>query len=224
MIDNVSRRLLDLFCGAGGCAVGYHRAGFTDITGVDIAPQPRYPFDFVQTDALDYLRSIIESGEVEQYDLIHASPPCQAYSVTNSLTKRDHPELIESIRELLKATGKPYVIENVSGAPLINPVLLIGTMFGLKTVRRRLFECSFDVPFRLAPPPPTQRKLGRAIQEGDFIQVVGNFSGAEYARRAMGIDWMTRTELAQAIPPTYTEWIGQQMQAAGYSRRREVGR
>src|SRR3990167_9619494 len=116
-------RLLDLFCGAGGAAVGYSRAGF-EVVGVDIAPQPRYPFEFVQDDALDYLRDFYYERTFPPFDAIHASPPCQAY--TQLGRKNGHPELIEPVRELLRATELPYVVENVVGAPLLEPIVLCG--------------------------------------------------------------------------------------------------
>ena len=128
-------KLFDCFSGAGGKAMGYHRAGF-EVVGVDIAMQKNYPFEFHQADALEYLQ---EHGH--EFDAIHASPPCQAYSVTYSLPNvGEYPELIEPIRELLISSGKPYVIENVPGAPLINPVELCGSMFGLNVIRHRRFE------------------------------------------------------------------------------------
>ena len=136
-------RLLDLFCGAGGAGMGYHRAGF-DVVGVDLNPQPRYPFEFHQADALDYAR---EHGR--EFDAIHASPPCQAYSLASRqwrIRGRKYPVLIAKTRELLNAMAKPFVIENVPGAPLINPTVLYGTMFGLMTMRPRLFETSFAIP------------------------------------------------------------------------------
>lgn len=208
-------KLLDLFSGAGGAAWGYHLAGFDDITGVDIKPQKRYPFKFVQADALEYLRGLIESGEIEEYDLVHASPPCQKYTKAQKLMNNSHPDLIEPIRQLLKQSGKPYIIENVPGSPLVNPVMLVGTMFNLMTVRERLFESNFPLiqPFECRP-RPKQVKMGRPIMEGDYIQVVGHFSNVTYAKKAMGINWMTRDELKEAIPPAYTQWIGQQLLTA----------
>jgi DNA (cytosine-5)-methyltransferase 1 len=140
-------RLLDLFCGAGGAAMGYYRAGYTEIVGVDIHPQKRYPFTFVQGDALEYL-----AAHGHEFDLIHASPPCQAYSRARMLQGNDHPDLVGPTRELLIASGKPYIIENVVGAPLINPIRLTGTMFGLLTVRPRLFESNLPIPMLLEPP------------------------------------------------------------------------
>lgn len=197
-------KLLDLYSGAGGASVGYYRAGFTDITGVDIVNQPHYPFVFVQANALPYLR---EHGY--EFDAIHASPPCQAHTQAQRIRGYSHTDLIGPTRDLLRQIGKPYIIENVPGAPLINPIQLVGTMFGLKTMRPRLFECSFEIPFMLAPPMPAKQvKMGRPPRSGEFVQVVGHFANVDYAREAMGIDWMTRNELAQAIPPAYTEYLG----------------
>jgi DNA (cytosine-5)-methyltransferase 1 len=129
-------KLLDLFCGAGGSAVGYSRAGFTEILGIDNRPQKRYPFAFRQADALEFLAGV-KPGE---FDLIHASPPCQAYTRARVLHARQHPDLVEATRTALQRTGCPYVIENVVGAPLLYPVVLCGLMFGLKVFRYRLFE------------------------------------------------------------------------------------
>lgn len=202
-------RILDLFCCAGGAGMGYHRAGF-DVVGVDIDPQPNYPFPFHQGDALKFLRA-----HGHEFDAIHASPPCQAYSETQKLQGNDHPELIPPIREALKALGLPWIIENVPGSPLIDPVELCGGMFGLHTYRHRLFETSFPLT---APAHPEhtarQTKMGRKPKDGEFIHVVGNFSGVAYAREAMDIDWMNRDEMAQAIPPAYTQFIGWQLRAA----------
>ena len=202
-------RLLDLFCGAGGAAMGYYRAGFDDITGVDIAPQPNYPFTFVLGDALEY---VTEHGA--EFDVIHASPPCQAYSMAGQQWRaegREYPDLVAETRRLLIETGKPYVIENVPGAPLINPTVLNGAMFGLLVERTRLFECSFEMPLVLLPQNKKPVKMGRPIKDGDVIQPVGHFSGIAYAKEQMEIDWMTQGELAQAIPPAYTEFIGRQI-------------
>jgi DNA (cytosine-5)-methyltransferase 1 len=203
----IEMRLLDLFCCAGGAAMGYHRAGFDEIVGVDIAPQPRYPFAFVQADALEY---VAKHGQ--EFDAIHASPPCQGYSRTQSLQGNDHPMLIEDTRKLLQATGKPYVIENVKGAPLKDTTLLVGSMFGLQTMRPRLFETNFDLPFVLAPPPHARHaEMGRKPKAGEYVHVVGHISDIAYCRDAMGIDWMNGKELSQAIPPSYTEWIGRHL-------------
>ncbi len=203
-------RLLDLFCCAGGAAMGYHRAGF-EVVGVDIRPQPHYPFEFIQADAM-----ALDQGFIAGFDAIHASPPCQAYSVTRKIanTGGNHPDLVEPTRALLKASGKPYVIENVVGAPLIDPIMLCGTMFGLKVFRHRLFETDF---FVLTPPHAqhdgsTGSSRGYSTKDSGrngYICVAGNNFIREQGAEAMGIEWMvTRQDLAQAIPPAYTEWIG----------------
>lgn len=212
-------RLLDLFSGAGGAAFGYMRAGF-HVTGVDINPQPRYRGDaFVQGDALEYV-----AAHGHEFDVIHASPPCQAHSVLGAVWRGwsdyddRHPDLVPITRQTLIATGKPYIIENVVGAPLEYPVLLCGAMFGLKVYRHRLFETSF---FMLAPwHVPHNDKcpaVGRGISPKGFISVTGDGGfgmgkgGMAYARQAMGIEWMSRKELSQAIPPAYTEYIGRHL-------------
>ena len=207
-------RLLDLFCGAGGAAMGYYRAGFTDIVGVDIKPQPNYPFEFVQGDALEYLA---EHGY--EYDVIHASPPCQAYSVTQNLHDNHYPDLVGLIREELRAINKSYVIENVPGAPLLNYVMLCGTMFGLRVIRHRLFECvppiyfgpySCNHFFRTGGDLSVYQTMD-AINAGKGITVVGKSFHLEAGKIAMGIEWMNKAELAEAIPPAYTEWIGRRI-------------
>lgn len=186
--------------------MGYHRAGF-DVVGVDIKPQPHYPFTFVQADALEFL-----GNEAEAFDAIHASPPCQKWTEAQKLQNQEHPDYIEPLRPMLKAARATYVIENVPGAPLHDPVLLDGTMFPeLHTKRPRLFETNWrlEVPFlRFKVPQP---KMGRKPKSHEWIQVVGHFSDVEEGRRAMGIDWMTQHELAEAIPPAYTEYIGRQL-------------
>lgn len=205
-------RLLDLFCGAGGAAKGYQRAGFY-VVGVDIKPQPNYCGDeFVHGDAMTVL-SFHGWDFLQTFDAVHASPPCQAYTRARKLRSREHPDLIAPVRERLAnywtSHWTPWVIENVVGAPLQNPALLCGTMFGLRVYRHRLFETSWPLPFTLHPAHHRQQvKMGRPVQEGDVIQPVGNFSGAEYARRAMDTPWMTQQDMREAIPPAYTEWIG----------------
>jgi DNA (cytosine-5)-methyltransferase 1 len=189
--------------------MGYYQAGF-DVVGVDINPQPRYPFAFIQADAL-----ALEPDFLAGFDAIHASPPCQAYSKSQRLQKRNHPDLVAPVRQMLLATGLPYIIENVPGAPLrfSQSIMLCGKMFpGLMVYRHRWFETNF-LGYAPHHPPHTEQqvKMGRRVTDGEFIQVVGNFSGVEYARKAMGIDWMTRDGLREAIPPAYTKWIGEQL-------------
>lgn len=206
-------KLLDLFCGAGGCSEGYHRAGF-DVVGVDISPQPNYPFPFIQMDALVALETL----DLSSFDAIHASPPCQAYSIclnfANSKRADEHPDLVAPTRELLKATGLPYVIENVMFAPLENPTMLCGEMFNLKIHRHRLFETSF---FFLAPRHSghlgKSGKMGYRPAGDEFVVPTGHFGGFDLAKEAMDIDWMDRQEITQAIPPAYTEFIGEQLLA-----------
>jgi len=203
-------RLLDLFSGAGGAGMGYSLAGF-DVTGVDCAPQKRYPFAFIQADALEYI-----AAHGHEYDAIHASPVCKGYSTLSALWPgRDYPDQVASVRALLQGTGKPYVIENVLGAPLQNPTELCGLMFGLRLYRHRRFETSFPLALLLHPPHHARvTKAGRPIGEGQIMTVVGHFSGVSHAQAAMGINWMSRAELSQAIPPAYTKWIGEQLLAA----------
>lgn len=191
-------RALDLFCCAGGAGMGLHQAGF-DVVGVDIEFQPNYPFKFVQADALTY--------PLDGFDFIWASPPCQAFTKAKKLQDNEHPNHIPAIRKRLQRTTKPYCIENVPGAPLKSPALLCGSMFGLGVYRHRIFESNFDIPFLLHTHSKQQVKMGRPVAEGDVIQVVGHFSNVPYARKAMGIDWMTQGELAQAIPPAYSQFI-----------------
>jgi DNA (cytosine-5)-methyltransferase 1 len=209
-------RLLDLFCGAGGAAMGYHRAGF-DVVGVDIRPQPNYPFLFWEGDALE------PEWDMESFDAIHASPPCQRHvkglAAVNVVLGRSprHRDLIAETRELLRATGLPFVIENVVGAPLENPVRLCGSSFDLAVRRHRLFESSFPL---LVPSCDHSRQNGDywtswrpngKTKRAKVVQVYGN--AAEQARwaEAMGIDWMAPDELAEAIPPAYTELVGAQL-------------
>lgn len=213
--------LLDLFCGAGGCAKGYQRAGFR-VRGVDHKLMPRYiGEEFVQADAMEYLQSLIKSGEIAEFDAIHASPPCQDYSPLKSVTRKLYPRLIDATRSLCEESGMIYVIENVEGAPLANlplfgthSITLCGTMFpGLRVYRHRRFESNINL---LAPPHPrhmvSTAKQGRPPEfDGQFVTVTGSCSGADYARRAMGIDWMSLSTLSQAIPPAYTEFIGRQL-------------
>jgi DNA (cytosine-5)-methyltransferase 1 len=202
--------LLDLFCCAGGAARGYQQAGF-HVVGVDIKPQPRYAGDeFIQGDALEY---VAEHGH--EFDAIHASPPCQGYSEMTPIKYRaDHPDMIEPTRNLLQAIGKPYVIENVEGAKLAlnNPVMLCGSMFGLPLQRHRYFEIWPEV-FALLP--PCNHSIPPILITGTTTRFGGKYEfPVDVCKVAAGIDWMTRKELDQAIPPAYTEWIGQHLMDA----------
>lgn len=208
-------KLLDLFCGAGGASMGYHLAGF-DVTGVDIKPQKHYPFEFFQDDAIEFCRK-----HGSDFDVIHSSPPCQAHTVLKFCQKNNpgydkrHIDLIPQTREVLKQIGKPYIIENVMLAPLEgNVIVLCGTYFGLKVYRHRQFETSW---FMLQIPHIAHRDnvtgAGKGKSNKGFISVTGNGGFGhgvtiEYVKMAMGIDWMTRKELSQAIPPAYTRYIG----------------
>jgi DNA (cytosine-5)-methyltransferase 1 len=199
-------RLLDLCCCQGGASRGYDRAGF-DVTGVDIDPQPRYPYEFIQADAVDYL---IWNGH--HFDAIHASPPCQAHTLAQRIQGNEHPDLIEPIRDLLVEIGVPYIIENVPGAPLIEPIELCGAMFGLETYRHRLFESNIDLEAPDHPEHTTRTtKMGRAPVEGEYMHIVGNFSGVDRARGIMDMEWANRDGLREAIPPAYTEYLGLQL-------------
>lgn len=207
-------RLLDLFCGAGGAAAGYHAAGF-EVVGVDLRPQPNYPYTFIQADALTF--------PLNGFTHIHASPPCQAYSDLQRRTGRTYPDLIAPVRQRLQDSGATYVIENVEGAPLRSPIVLCGTMFpGLRVIRHRLFECNRPIhapAHRRHPLVFTHDKRkahhGALDQSTSFVQVTGggNCTIAN-ARDAMRIHWMSKGELNEAIPPAYTEWIGRQLLSA----------
>jgi DNA (cytosine-5)-methyltransferase 1 len=197
-------KLLDLFSGAGGAGMGYHRAGF-EVVGVDNRPQKHYPFEFHQADAFDYLR---DHGH--EFDVIHASPPCQEYSRSLShLSKTKRPKLITLLRDLL--IGRVFVIENVPGSPLSNPALLCGAMFGLRTYRHRLFECSHLIMCPNHPPHTIPASRAGHYKPETFISVAGNASPIAMARKEMGCEWMDRHELCEAIPPAYTEYIGKQL-------------
>lgn len=225
--------LVDLFCGAGGIAEGYKRAGFY-VIGIDNMPQPNYAGDeFVEEDVFKYLRKLIKKGLKDRgrkVSAFHASPPCQAWSDLQRVTKNIYPKLIAPTRKLLLKTGLPYIIENVEGAPLIEPTLLCGTMFkGLRVIRHRLFEtnwtlrtptCTEHPTVGVAAPHPLvfthdKRKAhyGMLDQDVSFVQVTGGGNATIANKRdAMGIDWpMTNIEVNEAVPPKYGEWIGKQM-------------
>jgi len=207
-------RLLDLFCGAGGAGMGYHRAGF-EVVGVDIKFQKNYPFEFHCADAFEYLEQFCQN-----FDVIHVSPPCQGFSDLKKMhNAKHHADLLTPMREALKVLGKPYIIENVEGSPMFNYFTLCGSMFNLGTEtaelrRHRRFEMT--QPPLMIPPHihgTKSRVIGvygghgrdrrRKVNTQDF--------STDERREAMGIDWMNGRELSQAIPPAYTEWIGQQL-------------
>lgn len=217
--------ILDLFCCEGGAAKGYHDAGF-DVHGIDINPKPRYPFWFKHGDAFSALRKLCLGHMIEfdhpdgrtrrlgwyDFDAIHASPPCQAHTMAQKIQGNDHPDLIDPTRELLLEFSKPFVIENVPGAPLRDPVELCGAMFGLETYRHRLFETNWELTVPDHPEHVARTtKMGRPPKLGEFMHIVGNFSGAARAREVMGMPWASRDGLREAIPPAYTEFIGRQL-------------
>lgn len=208
-------RALDLFSGAGGAARGLQLAGF-HVTGVDLEPQPNYAGDeFHQADAITF--------PLEGYDFIWASPPCQQYSVARNMhADIEYPDLVAPTRERLVESGIPYVIENVVGAPLMTNIILCGEMFGLKVFRHRLFEGSMLL---LQPPHPRHPANSRtntvrgSVGQSSFkngathITVAGNNFNTQDGALAMGIDWMNHRELALAIPPAYSAFIGNQVRA-----------
>lgn len=200
--------LLDLFCGAGGAGMGYWQAGF-NVLGVDIAPQPHYPFWFVQADALDFARRY---GAV--FDAIHASPPCQHWNTLNTTYRADHPALIAPTRQALRTLRKPFVIENIPAArrELVNPIKLCGSGFGLNVWRHRYFELNgFDILLV----PPCQHTGVPTLISG--VTRRGNDRvehSADQCRSASGLYWMTRAEMDEAIPPAYTHFVGQQLMRA----------
>lgn len=199
-----AERLLDLFSGAGGAAKGYQMAGF-HVTGVDIAPQPRYCGDaFIQADALEYL-----AQHGHEYDAIHASPPCEAYSVVSAIRSGFvYPDLVAPTREMLEQVGKPWVIENVPGAPLRATLMLCGSMFGLRVKRHRLFEANWALGF---PPFCCDH------QKGKFLDMYSSGKARKGTERgycdAMGVTWAPVTVATDSIPPAYTEFIGRALMA-----------
>jgi len=203
-------RILDLFCGAGGAAMGYHRAGF-EVVGVDLNPMKRFPFEFHQGNALDYI-----SEHAHEFDAIHASPPCQGYSAMSACRpglSDEYPRLIDPVRDLLDQTGLPYVMENVMPAPLRPDLILCGHMFDLALYRHRKFES--NIPLEQPDHPPHLIPASKAghWKPGTIMSISGHVSPIKLAREAMGIDWMTRDQLAEAIPPAYTEHVGHQLLA-----------
>ncbi len=235
-------RLLDLFCCAGGAGVGYSRAGF-EVVGVDVNPQPNYPFRFIQADVLS-----LDPTWISCFDAVHASPPCQWFSRTHGMAPKgrtgggnggykvpreraardDHPNLMPQTRALLAAARRPFILENVLDArrAMVDPIMLCGTMFGLRVYRHRLFEANF----LLIPPPHPAHAHGLCSGEGNergkgrgysasthgaqMITVAGNNFNRREGMAAMGVDWeANQREVAQMIPPAYTEFLGRQLMA-----------
>lgn len=205
-------RLLDLFCCAGGAAMGYHRAGF-EVVGVDIAPQPNYPFEFHQGDALEYLA---EHGH--EFDAIHASPPCQTFTAYGrSDTKgwvEDYEDFLPQTRAALVELGKPYVIENVAGAPMVDPIQLCGSSFGLDIRRHRLFDS--NVPLLALAcdhswQTPRFESASNRTNLRNTVEVGVWRIPLAVQQEAMGVHWTTLRELSESIPPAYTEYIGHQL-------------
>jgi DNA (cytosine-5)-methyltransferase 1 len=206
-------RLLDLCSCAGGLAMGYFWAGF-EVEGVDIEPQPNYPFKHYVDDAISFVK---EYGH--EYDAIHASPPCQSYSPLNAYNHKEYPDLVAPMREALNATGRPWVMENVPQAPLIDPVILCGSMFGLRVYRHRGFETGGG--FAMEPPThPTH--AARCTRNGylptpaaPFMTISGgkhSRAWLEAAKDAMGMPWVkTIREVCEAVPPAYSQYIGDEL-------------
>jgi len=191
--------------------MGYHRAGFK-VTGVDIKHGKRYPFKYLRLNVME-----LQPSDLAEYDLIHASPPCQTHSITRNLRiaqgkQTDKLDLIEPTRALLQASGKPYVIENVPGAPLFKPILLCGSAFDLKVRRHRLFESNLELKGTVCDHKKQGRPVGVYGSMRDEIPSGGKTAETiEQAREAMGINWMIWGELVEAIPPVYTEYLGKQV-------------
>lgn len=207
-------RLLDIGCCQGGAAWGYRKAGFGFVHGIDTMPQSKYIGDaFTQANGLEVLADL---DFVRTFDAVHTSWPCQGYGLTQRIMKSPHPRLVGQARKLLRATGLPYVQENVEEAAwdMIDPVMLCGPMFGLHTHRHRLFES--NVPLA-APPhalPHAERavKMGRPVHTGDFYFAVGNFSDPDrWIRKDLDMPWMNRDGLRESIPWHYSQYIGTQL-------------
>lgn len=217
---------MDLFCGAGGCAVGYSRAGF-NVIGVDHKPQKNYPFEFFQADAMQVLGFLNEGGYIpgtdiwlENFSAIHASPPCQRFSVMTQCRPgiaETFPDLIDPVRQRLKASGLPYVIENVPKAPLIDPAQVCGTSFGMRIRRHRLFETNFYLPSTTCKHDgyvmnPWNSKGGRRRMREHFGIPNGQQNPAW--RAEMGVEWMGGHDAEQAVPPAYTQYVGKYLMDA----------
>jgi len=199
----MTMKLLDLCCCGGGASTGYARAGF-DVVGVDIDPQPGYPFEFWQMNALD-----LDYEKLGLFDVIHASPPCHKYSKSTAVARRRgkvYPDLYAPFKRMLVASGKPYVIENVLGSP-VHGIGLCGTMFGLHVFRHRVFESNVTLVLPDTPCTCSKRRIGAG-----YYTVAGDASTKAQGMEAMGLDWrLSKYQVRQAIPPAYTEFIGRQI-------------
>jgi DNA (cytosine-5)-methyltransferase 1 len=219
--------LIDAYSGTGGASMGYHRVGF-EVIGIDIKPQPRYPFRFICADVpkLDLVTLARDLGAV----VLAGSPPCKVRTTMKAFSSAHHTDLLPGFREQCIATGLPYIIENVPPSPdMIDPVTLCGSSFDLGVLRHRLFEsnmtltapaCDHEGQAARSPGYPVKRYHSGSpvITMSPVIGCYGRGQGlgpgeVELWKQAMGIDWMTRDEMAQAIPPAYTEHLGRQIMA-----------
>jgi DNA (cytosine-5)-methyltransferase 1 len=206
-------KLLDLFCGVGGASVGYAQAGF-EVHGVDLKHGKRYPYTYLRADVLDVIK---DENFMQQFDVIHASPPCQTHSITQHLRNAQGKstskvDLIPQTRAALIASGKPYIIENVPGSPLIDPIQLCGSSFGLKVRRHRLFESNMPLKGSICNHKEQGRPIGVYGSLNDQIPNGGKTAETiDQARQAMGMDWAIWTELVEAIPPAFTKYLGDQI-------------
>ena len=206
-------KLLDLYCGVGGASAGYAAAGF-EVTGIDVKHGKRYPYTYIKGDVLQYLKDF---DFLQSFDVIHASPPCQTHSITQHLRNAQGKttskvDLIPQTRAALIASGKPYIIENVPGSPLVNPIQLCGSAFNLKVRRHRLFESNMSLKGSICNHKAQGRPVGVYGSLKDEIPKGGKTAiSIDEAREAMGISWAIWTELVEAIPPAYTKYLGLQI-------------
>lgn len=206
-------KLLDLYCGVGGASMGYSRAGF-EVTGVDLKHGKRYPFNYIRANVLEILADI---EFLNGFDVIHASPPCQTHSITKNLRiaqgkSTSKIDLIPETRAGLIQSSKPFIIENVMGSPLIDPIMLCGSAFGLKVRRHRIFESNIKLTGLICNHKKQGRPVGVYGSLNDEIPNGGKTAKTiSEAREVMGIEWGIWTELVEAIPPVYTEYLGKQM-------------
>lgn len=205
-------KLLDLYCGVGGASMGYSRAGF-DVTGVDLKHGKRYPFNYIRANVLEILADI---EFLNGFDVIHASPPCQTHSITKNLRiaqgkSTSKIDLIPETRAGLIKSAKPFIIENVMGSPLIDPIMLCGSAFGLKVRRHRIFESNIKLNGSLCDHKKQGRPVGVYGSLNDEIPNGGKTAKTiTEAREVMGIEWGIWTELVEAIPPIFTQYLGRQ--------------